>query len=185
MITAHMVDGGKAMKIEKCPFCGKEVAEISNCQELEGCRHFEKCPATEPYVCVVCNMFEGGCGASSGYYDSAEKAISAWNRRAGKDIERLTERVEAQRWIPVSERLPEVGKCVLIRQIYSPIRSEHGEYEEITIGYLHQPTDKRYKPYFYWVAASDYGDMVRAESICPGSKYVTHWMPLPEPPKGE
>ena len=70
------------MKIEKCPFCGKEVAEISNCQELEVCRHFESCPATEPYVCVVCNMFEGGCGASSGYYDSEEKAIAAWNRRA-------------------------------------------------------------------------------------------------------
>jgi hypothetical protein len=73
------------MKIERCPFCGKEVAEISNCQELEGCRHFEGCPATEPYVCVVCNMFEGGCGASSGYYDSAEKAIAAWNRRVGSD----------------------------------------------------------------------------------------------------
>ena len=69
------------MKIEKCPFCDKDVAEISNCQELEGCRHFESCPATEPYVCVICNMHEGGCGASSGYYDSAEKAIAAWNRR--------------------------------------------------------------------------------------------------------
>jgi hypothetical protein len=70
------------MKIEKCPFCDKAVAEITNCKDLEECRHFEKCPATEPYVCVVCNMFEGGCGASSGYYDSVEKAITAWNRRA-------------------------------------------------------------------------------------------------------
>ncbi len=65
-----------------CPFCDKDVAEISNCQELEGCRHFEKCPATEPYVCVVCNMHEGGCGASSGYYDSAANAIGAWNGRS-------------------------------------------------------------------------------------------------------
>ena len=73
------------MKIEKCPFCGKEVAEISNCKELEGCGHIEGCPVTGPYVCVVCNMFEGGCGASSGYYDSAEKAIAAWNRRVGSD----------------------------------------------------------------------------------------------------
>ncbi len=69
------------MKIEKCPFCDKDVAETSNCREL-----LESCPAAEPYVCVVCNMHEGGCGASSGYYDSAEKAIAAWNRRAGKDI---------------------------------------------------------------------------------------------------
>ena len=75
------------MKIEKCPFCDKNVAEISNCKELEECRHFEKCPATEPYVCVVCNMFEGGCGASSGYYDSAEKAIAAWNRRTQPEDE--------------------------------------------------------------------------------------------------
>jgi hypothetical protein len=78
------------MKIEKCPFCDKDVAKISNCQELEGCRHFEKCPATEPYVCVVCNMFEGGCGASSGYYDSEAKAIAAWNRRAQPENEPLT-----------------------------------------------------------------------------------------------
>jgi len=70
------------MKIEKCPFCGKDVAEISNCQELEECRHFEQCHATGPYVCVVCNVHEGGCGASSGYYVSAEKAIAAWNSRA-------------------------------------------------------------------------------------------------------
>ena len=69
-------------KLRECPFCDKDVAEISNCQELEGCRHFEKCPSTEPYVCVVCNMHEGGCGASGGYYDSAEKAIAAWNSRA-------------------------------------------------------------------------------------------------------
>ena len=74
------------MRIEKCPFCGKEVAETSNCKELEGCGHIEGCPATGPYVCVVCSMFEGGCGASSGYYDSAEKAIAAWNRRTQPEI---------------------------------------------------------------------------------------------------
>ena len=69
------------MKIEKCPFCGKEVAEIDNCKNIEECEHFEECPAVEPYVCVVCNMHEGGCGASSGYYNSEAKAIAAWNRR--------------------------------------------------------------------------------------------------------
>ena len=73
------------MKIEKCPFCGKEVAEISNCQELEGCRHFEKCPATEPYVCVVCSMFEGGCGSCSGYYDSAGRPSPHGTAEARKE----------------------------------------------------------------------------------------------------
>jgi hypothetical protein len=82
-ITAHTEKGGRTMnELKSCPFCGKDVAEITNCMELGECKHFESCPATEPYVCVVCNMHEGGCGASSGYYDSAEKAIAAWNRRA-------------------------------------------------------------------------------------------------------
>ena len=97
---------------------------------------------------------------------------------------RLCDALEKHRWIPVTERLPEVGKCVLIRQTYHAFLGEHGEYEGVTIGYLHQPTDRRCKPYFYYAAVSDYGDMVRAQSICPGSEYVTHWMPLPEPPKG-
>ena len=113
------------------------------------------------------------------HLDAAADALEAADNRV-KELE------EAQRWIAVSERLPEVGKCVLVRQTYSPFRNGHGEFEEVTVGYLHQPTDNRRKPYFYWVAVSDYGDMVRAESICPGSKYVTHWQPLPDPPqKGE
>lgn len=101
------------------------------------------------------------------------------NARLEQDNAALTE----NRWIPVKEKLPEVGKCVIVRQTYHPIRGDHGEFEEVSIGYLHQPTDKRHKPYFYWAAVSDYGDMVRAESICPGCEYITHWRPLPEPPE--
>lgn len=86
-------------------------------------------------------------------------------------------------WISVKDRLPEVGKCVLLHHTYHAFIGEHGEFESVTIGYLYQPLDKRRKPYFYYAAVSDYGDMVRAESICPGSEFVTHWMPLPLPPK--
>ena len=70
------------MKIEKCPFCGKQIAEIGNCKNMEECEHFEECPAVEPYVCVVCSINKGGCGASTGYQEGVEKAIAAWNRRA-------------------------------------------------------------------------------------------------------
>ena len=69
-----------------CPFCGKQIAEIGNCKNMEECEHFEECPAVEPYVCVVCSINKGGCGASTGYQEGVEKAIAAWNRRAGKDI---------------------------------------------------------------------------------------------------
>ena len=74
------------MKIEKCPFCGKQIAEIGNCKNMEECEHFEECPAVEPYVCVVCSISKGGCGASASYQESVEKAIAAWNSRTGKDI---------------------------------------------------------------------------------------------------
>ena len=103
---------------------------------------------------------------------------------AHKNLEALGVAIDALRdkWISVEDGLPEIGKCVLVRQIYHPFNNGHGEFEEVTVGYLHQPMDNRRKPYFYWIAVSDYGDMVRAESICPGSKYITHWQPLPEPP---
>lgn len=91
------------------------------------------------------------------------------------------------KWIPVSERLPEPEINVLIWQSYR----EDAPYSNITIGHLHQESDLRRKPYWTWIA---YGaDMVhpkieawhRADFICPGGEFVTHWMPLPQPPKEE
>jgi hypothetical protein len=94
---------------------------------------------------------------------------------------------EIPHWIPVSERLPEPEANVLIWQSYR----EDAPYANITIGHLHQESDLRRKPYWTWIA---YGaDMVhpkieawhRADFICPGDEFVTHWMPLPQPPKEE
>ncbi len=80
------------MKIKSCPFCGKDVAEIVTAAELEDCLYFEcreKCPRWNPLrdtidcnlYCVVCNAIRGGCGVSTTYFDSEEKAIETWNRR--------------------------------------------------------------------------------------------------------
>ena len=87
-------------KAKPCPFCGKEgTATVTTAQNCEECGNFEdsdKCPAYEPYVepvfdnrgclyrTVICNFNKGGCGATCGWYPSIEKAIEAWNRRAGK-----------------------------------------------------------------------------------------------------
>jgi len=107
------------------------------------------------------------------------------NRAAADLIELLTD--EIPHWIPVSERLPEPEANVLIWQSYR----EDAPYANITIGHLHQESDLRRKPYWTWIA---YGaDMVhpkieawhRADFICPGDEFVTHWMPLPQLPKEE
>ena len=57
--------------------------------------------------------------------------------------------VTVQEWIPVKDRLPDVGKFVLI---YNEINGVCLDYHDgVTFGYYD----------------------------------VTHWMPLPQPPKGE
>ena len=63
-----------------------------------------------------------------------------------------------QRWIPVTERLPEYGKVVLA------CGKRHATSGQFQGAY---PSDPHY---WLWRGCS---------------KYVTHWMPLPEPPKGE
>ena len=107
---------------------------------------------------------------------------------AADALEAADKREEAQRWIPVSERLPEPEMNVLIWQTYKG----DAPYANITIGHLHQEGDLCIKPYWMWIAHG--ADMVdpkieayhRAEFICPGSEFVTHWQALPQPPqKGE
>lgn len=77
-------------KLKPCPFCGKNVAEISNAHDLEDCANFgdENCPCelygdseTCSMYLVVCGVDKGGCGASTGYRTTEERAIKAWNNR--------------------------------------------------------------------------------------------------------
>ena len=64
--------------------------------------------------------------------------------------------VTIQKWIPVSERLPEEDVRVLVRLA------------EGANAYTMTDTDRRH--YDHWVR---------------WGRYVTHWMPLPPTPKGE
>ena len=88
--------------------------------------------------------------------------------------------MEKIEWISTAERLPQVGVPVLVHAPYM-------EYKGLAIGALYQPHDKRRKPYWQWLAYfidTDGGYIYPApgEPICPGDEFVTHWMPLPEPP---
>ena len=77
----------------------------------------------------------------------------------------ITHGVTVQEWIPVTERLPEEGEyvlCVLKGFSYG------GKIQVCKF----VPADKfKDKPYF--------------EHFRNGFPSVTHWMPLPNPPKGE
>ena len=64
--------------------------------------------------------------------------------------------VTIQKWIPVSERLPEVGKKVLVYCKENKNDYEIGAYSDTYRGFFVRQT---------WY------------------ENITHWMPMPEPPK--
>ena len=75
--------------------------------------------------------------------------------------------VTIQKWIPVTERLPNTAERVLVCKtwlgtVYKPV---YGYYQDF-------PNQKG-----CWYVLTDVGYYPQRE--------VTHWMPLPEPPKGE
>lgn len=81
-----------------------------------------------------------------------------------KEIEKL--RAQLPRWIPVEERLPEYGVRVLATDMY-----EGDDYTGIWTReeYEDEADGCWYDDHGWWHASDD----------------VTHWMPLPEPPKEE
>lgn len=67
---------------------------------------------------------------------------------------------EERQWIPVTERLPEIGrKCLIANR------------EIVVRGWL--------RPDGVWKTGVSSDDIWSKFSLCP----PTHWMPLPEPPK--
>lgn len=105
-----------------------------------------------------------------------ERMIKEWNDPLGARnvpdaedlIDALTETIQqlrdAQRWIPVSERLPEDGLCVLVEDYRGCQYVAHRTINHLT---------KQYE----WTA--------RGTEWHQGAplREITHWMPLPEPPQ--
>ena len=77
------------------------------------------------------------------------------------------EAVQMQVWIPVSERLPDIGQRVKIRKTSAA--------EEAI--YLNE------NPFAPWLLIDERDGSVT--SLFKSSSAVQEWMPLPEPPKGE
>ena len=76
--------------------------------------------------------------------------------------------VTVQEWIPVDERLPQEGGAVCKNVI---LFMDGGL---VTVGWLNQITNRGY-----------YLDTINDVIIKAPLSRFTHWMPLPQPPKGE
>ena len=67
------------MKLKPCPFCGTNVAKLTN--EAEA--YFGE--GVGLYRIVVCDAEKDGCGASTGCYGLDKVAAERWNQRADKE----------------------------------------------------------------------------------------------------
>ena len=71
-------------------------------------------------------------------------------------------------WIECKNKLPEDEKSVIMF-----VHNDNYEYTNITIGYLTDSTYLDEEEEQQWCSFEDYFDM----------EDVSHWMPLPQPPK--
>ena len=90
-------------KLKPCPFCGKETAEV----ECDGAFWWVECQSCGATGHVFWFILNNG--------NAHRIAIDNWNTRPIEDAlnSRIAELEEAQRWIPVGERLPEEKQNVL------------------------------------------------------------------------
>ena len=85
--------------------------------------------------------------------------------------------VTVQQWISVKERLPEKdGKYLVCRRLYGGWWRETLEFAKDARKVDKYDFYRGWKNVWYWYD-SEWGHLTIDD--------VTHWMPLPEPPKGE
>lgn len=73
-------------------------------------------------------------------------------------------------WISVNDRLPEYSQDVLVNWVYDPQREDGETFNILAITYLE------------CIVTDAKGSIPEFNNISIDNK-VTHWMPLPEPPK--
>jgi hypothetical protein len=126
--------------------------------------------------CKDCAMHEDKQRCQENLLDKAAEAIE----RDQKEIDELREK---QRWIPVTERLPEERELVNVVWVN---RVPEPYYEKIK-GVPFSGTACFFGGRWYWDSPivldllSEYGK--DDPDLVDDAVDITHWMPLPEPPK--
>lgn len=64
-------------ELKPCPFCGGSFAVLGTAAEID----MDDEEGADNQWAVVCDYHAGGCGATSGYRNTPEAAVDAWNRR--------------------------------------------------------------------------------------------------------
>lgn len=165
-------------ELKPCPFCGGESTEN---RDISNSIYCKKCFAEIDTDCVDWNTrpiedalhariaeldaeVTKGHELQDAYCDriaELENEHNVWLIGASNAVKNLEARIAeleaAQRWIPVSERLPELDQDVLA--IVD---------DDIVIGDFRQEWD---------------GEIYFSRDEVGSTRYVTHWMPLPELPK--
>jgi hypothetical protein len=114
--------------------------------------------------CGMCPSFKDGCAIRT--IQQAADAIEELSKRVDEsipkdDAEIIIAEVAKPRWIPVTERLPEAESG----DISKPVLVTDGDCMAIAEWFNFEMCE----PYWSYTGMGD----------------ITHWMPLPEPPKGE
>ena len=72
----------KETELKPCPFCGNKNINVVDATFALGLYDTD----CEVSFNVMCSVSSSGCGASTGWWDSREGAIEAWNRRATDEM---------------------------------------------------------------------------------------------------
>ena len=73
-------EDGNYYQLQRCPFCGMDVQELYSVKQDFEDSFGQQFNGVNKFT-VVCDFTRKGCGATCGYHDTVQQAVSRWNTR--------------------------------------------------------------------------------------------------------